>query len=116
MLRIRAPEVKQMMEEDPDAIVINLLGSDDFRRLRIPDTYNIPAGRDDFVEAVDALAGYRDRRLILHGSHHGTETPPRAARRLEAAGFTDVVEFDGGISEWKAAGYELEHSQTMAMS
>lgn len=113
MKTIRATDLKQMLEEDPDAIVINVVTSDPSRSLRIPESHNVPANRDDFVEAVDELAGYRDRRVIVHCTDREGEAAPEAARRLEDAGFTDVIEFRGGLAEWKIAGYRLERSQTV---
>jgi rhodanese-related sulfurtransferase len=39
---------------------------------------------------------------------------PTLAQKLVDIGFTNVVDFEGGIAEWEHAGYRLERARAMA--
>ncbi|HRP88807.1 MAG TPA: rhodanese-like domain-containing protein [Edaphocola sp.] len=48
------------------------------------------------TEAIDDL---KDQEIILHC--RGGQRSMQAAQLLEAAGFTNVINLDGGIMEWR---------------
>jgi rhodanese-related sulfurtransferase len=39
-----------------------------------------------------------------------------AVQKLEALGFTNVRAYEGGLEEWKVAGYAIEREKSGAMS
>ncbi len=48
--------------------------------------------------------------IICYCSHSACSTSRRAANLLEKAGYPHVFHYDGGLEEWKDAGYPLEGS------
>jgi adenylyltransferase/sulfurtransferase len=83
-LRLRAPEVQLIDVREPWEYAIS----------RLPDALLIP------MEQLDAQLPTLDRtRETIVYCHHGARSLV-AARRLAAAGFTDVAHLEGGIERW----------------
>ena len=63
---------------------------------------------DDVLERAPSVFPDRGAEIITYCGMLSCRRSTRAAERLESLGYTDVVEFPGGVEEWVAAGYELE--------
>lgn len=94
-----------------DPLVVNVLDPEQHRKVHIPDTENVPVGEESFVERVERRAGDRERTVVVYCAGPDCDASPRAARKLDAAGFADVRDYEGGIEEWRAAGNELERAE-----
>ncbi len=66
---------------------------------------------DGFAGRVEALAGGRDVRVVVYCARRSCNASARAAAALDAGGFANVLDFAGGVQEWKEAGYELGLAQ-----
>ncbi len=51
-----------------------------------------------------------DDEIVCYCSHSACSTSRRAANLLERTGYQNVWHFDGGLDEWRDAGYPLEGS------
>jgi len=107
MKTLNANELKSMLDRDEDLTLINVLGEEDFRRAHVPGSSNIPVDRENFVSEVERLAGGKDGTVVVYCASHDCEASPKAARRLDEAGFAHVYDFEGGIKEWMKAGFEV---------
>ena len=112
MQTLTADQLDSMMDEDEEFTLINVLGEEDFRRVHIPGSENIPVGRDDFEQAVKELVGSRGSTVVVYCADFDCEASPAAARKLDEAGFTDVYDFEGGVKQWMKAGHEVEGEET----
>lgn len=101
-------EVKSMIDRHEDVVLVNVLGEETFESEHIPGSYNVRQSREDFVPAVERLAGRKDRAIVVYCASKSCQASPKAAIRLTKAGFTDVADFEGGMAAWKGAGYEVE--------
>ncbi len=54
---------------------------------------------------IDARVPRRSTRIVLVDDADGIAE--KAAERLDACGYTDIVKLDGGVAAWQSAGYEL---------
>jgi len=107
MNTIDARELNAIMEEDGDWILIDTLPEESYEQRHIPGAHSVPANEPDFVERVDELVESRDDTVIVYCSDESCGLSPEAAEKLEEAGFTNVLDFSGGLKEWKEAGNPL---------
>lgn len=107
MQTITAEELKQKKERGEDFLLINTLSEEDFEVTHIPDAINIPQESDDFVQRVEQRAGSKDKPIVVYCARTACDSSRYAAEKLEAAGFRNVFDFEGGAEEWKSAGLEL---------
>ncbi len=84
-----------------------MLGREDFERAHIPGSENVPVDRDDFAERVEELVSDKDDTIVVYCASFDCEASPKAARKLDGAGFSNVYDFEGGIKEWMKAGHEV---------
>jgi rhodanese-related sulfurtransferase len=107
MKTVSAKEVKQLMSREQDVPVINVLPAEQFREQHIPNSVNIPLGSDDFVGAVESIVPSKQAKVVVYCASADCNASPKAASELERAGFEHVHDFEGGVQEWKEAGFDL---------
>lgn len=103
--------VREKMKEK-STIVLNVLSRDEYDKLHIKGSYNIPWGQDPaaFVKSVEQWFG-REKFLITHCSGLTCQAGPNAAQVLKKAGFK-AEDYPGGIQDWAEAGFPTVGSQT----
>lgn len=111
MQNLSVQEFKTMCDKHGDLTVINVLGEASYRKAHIPETDNVPGDRDDFAERVERLAGGKNRPVVVYCASTQCEASPKAARRLEQAGFERVYDFQGGTKAWIEAGERVVSSE-----
>ena len=111
MTHMTASEVRSLLTGSDHPPIINVLNEEQYNARRIPGTLKIPLEDDDFVDKVEQVAEGKDKRVVLYCASADCDASPRAAETLEHAGFTSVIDFDGGVEEWSQAGYELVGEQ-----
>ena len=106
MKNISAVDLRKL-RETKDIVVINVLPPESFRGERVPGSINIPAqDNDNFERQVEAVGGGKDRGVVVYCASEECDASPKAAERLEQAGFTEIYDFTGGTREWGEE-YEL---------
>lgn len=100
MKAISLDELRTMMHEDKDFALINVLGRDAFKQQHIPMSVNIPGDQGDFAEQVEAVNGGKERTIVVYCASFDCQASPKAAEKLERAGFKNVLDFEGGTKEW----------------
>jgi rhodanese-related sulfurtransferase len=103
-----ASEIRSLLTGSDHPPVINVLDEKQYEENRIPGTINIPLESDGFVGKVEDRVDGKDKRVVVYRASADCDASPRAAKKLEDAGFTSVIDFDGGVKEWAEAGYQLE--------
>lgn len=101
MQALTRDELKRMNEtEHDDFVLINVLSPEQFNEKHIRTSINIPAANTDFVDTVEEVAGSKDRKVVVYCADFDCDASPNAARKLEAAGFTQVYDYQGGTRDW----------------
>lgn len=101
MKPITRDDLKTMNEtEHEDFVLINVLPRDKFNQQHIRTSINIPVDDDDFVEKVESVAGSKDRKIVVYCANFECDASPKAAKKLEDAGFTQVYDYEGGTKDW----------------
>lgn len=95
--------LKRMNEVDhEDFVLINVLPREAFNKKHIRTSINIPIGSDKFAERVESVAGTKDRKIVVYCANFECSASPKAAKRLEQAGFSQVYDYEGGTEDWFA--------------
>ena len=96
-------EVRRLLAAD-DAVLIEVMPDEEFRRRHIAGAVNIP------LERIGATcrARYRpDRQLILYCADQACAASDLAARKLALFGFRRVLEYGAGKQDWQDAGLPM---------
>lgn len=101
MQPISRDDVKTMNEtEHEDFVLINVLPREAFNKEHIRTSINIPVADENFEQKVEAVAGSKDRKLIVYCASFDCDASPKAAKKLDEAGFTQVYDYEGGTRDW----------------
>lgn len=101
MTPISRNDLKAMNErEHEDFVLINVLPREAFNEAHIRTSINIPEGRTDFAELVELVAGSKERKIVVYCASFECGASPKASKKLEDAGFTQVYDYEGGTKDW----------------
>lgn len=105
--------VKEKMS-DGNTVVLDVLPDNDYARLHIKGSENLPLGLNagDFVEAVGKKYG-NGKFFITYCAGLSCHAGPDAAKALQNKGFK-ANDYPGGIQEWSEAGFPTAGSETDA--
>jgi rhodanese-related sulfurtransferase len=107
MNTITAQDLKDRIDNDSDTLVIDVLPTDHFESEHIPGATNVPLGAERFADAVEGIAESKKQPVVVYCASTDCDLSPKAAEQLEQAGFRNVADFEGGIEEWKASGFDV---------
>jgi rhodanese-related sulfurtransferase len=71
----------------------------------IPGSRHIPVDR--LPEALKKASVTKDSAIVVYCAGPKCPASKMAAEQLDSLGYTNVTKFEGGIEEWKKAGYGL---------
>jgi len=83
------------------ATIINVLSAEAFGKSHIPGSINIPQDQDDFPDRVETVIGDKSSPIVVYCASYSCDASKRAAIKLERAGFTNVMCYEGGMKEWQ---------------
>ena len=108
MRNIDARALKRLVERE-GAVLVCVLDRRDFERKHICGSINIPL---EEIETIAPKLIPRDEMVVLYCAGPECGASLRAAEKLAAMGYTDVMRFAGGIEVWKRLGFCLDGSET----
>ncbi len=97
--------LKAMMEAGEDFVLVDVLSPDSYRKNHLPGAINIPVYEIE-TEAPKRLS--KSTKIVVYCASFECQASPTAAKKLEEMGFEQVIDFEGGLADWKEAGYPLE--------
>ena len=99
--QITAEEAKSMMDEQPDAVILDVREQDEYDAGHIPGAVLLSVGTIDEETAASAILEKDTVVLVYCRSGNRSKT---ASQALADLGYTQIYEF-GGIQDWP---YDLE--------
>ena len=94
-------ELKRMNDErEQDFVLINVLPREKFNKQHIRTSINLPSEDSDFVQMVEKVAVYKDRKIVVYCASFECDASPKAAKKLDEAGFSQVFDYEGGAKDW----------------
>jgi len=109
MHTLTADQVDEKLLSDNDTVVINALGKDSFLAKHIPGSINIPA--ENVEEWAKQVVPDKDQEIIVYCASPDCPASPKAAEKLTEMGYSNVYDFEDGITGWLNANYTISHSE-----
>ncbi|MFA9216596.1 MAG: rhodanese-like domain-containing protein [Sphingomonadaceae bacterium] len=100
--RASAQEVTLLINRDK-AVIVDVRDAAEFATGHLPNAKNIPLA--DFDKRIGELDKLKNKSVVVV-CQSGARAASAAAK-LGKAGFSDVVNLDGGVAAWKTAGLPL---------
>ncbi len=100
MQTIGYQQVKDLQERNA-ATLINVLSAEDFEKTHIPASINVPVDSPDFADQVKKIIGGKGEPVVVYCASYSCDKSQKAALKLDQAGFTNVMCYEGGAKEWQ---------------
>lgn len=100
-IQISAQQAKDLMDQQPDAVVLDVREQSEYDAGHIPGAVLLPVGSIDEAAAAEAIPNKDTTVLVYCRSGNRSKT---ASEALVQLGYTHVYEF-GGIQDWP---YDVE--------
>ena len=101
--QISAQQAKEVMDQQPDAVTLDVREQGEYDAGHIPGAVLLPVGSIDGETAAEAILTQNTTVLVYCRSGNRSKTASAALAQL---GYTQVYEF-GGIQDWP---YDVERS------
>jgi rhodanese-related sulfurtransferase len=97
-----------MIDKRENFYLINVLDEDSFIDKHIPGSINIPIHKRNFNERLQKEINQKEVKIVVYSESPEDDSGPSAAKKLIELGYRMVYDYEGGIKDWKDAGYSLE--------
>jgi len=106
MQKISTQEFLEMMKKNPSLKMVNVLPAKDHREEHIPGSFNVPLEEENFEEEVAKSVDKKAEPVVVYCASKQCDASPKAAEKLEQAGFQEVYDYEGGLDSWRNATYK----------
>ncbi|NIM05362.1 MAG: rhodanese-like domain-containing protein [Armatimonadetes bacterium] len=106
MQTITKEALKEKLERGDNLVVVYVLSPESFMKARIKGSINIPL--EDLKEQAPTVLPDKDKEIIVYCANFECTASPSAGKALEEMGYTNIVDYEGGIKDWIEAGYPTE--------
>ena len=104
---ISRDELKQILINGHDAVLVEVLGPDEFERFHLPRAVNVPFD-DEFDGRIQRAVPNRGQPVVLYCRDAECRASEQAAERMAALGYSAVYAYEAGKEDWHAAGLQIE--------
>ena len=104
---ITTKELKQKMDSKENFALVEVLGPETFSEFHLPGAINVPVD-DTFEEGIQKAVPDKNQTVVVYCRDIECHASAKATRRMEALGYTNLLEFHNGKEGWKAAGLPVE--------
>lgn len=88
--------------------VIEALPAESFEKYHLPGAINVPLD-DQFDENIQKAAPDKSQPVLVYCMDADCDASPKAAKRMEELGYSNVYDYEAGKVDWKEAGLTVEH-------
>ncbi len=96
ILSIDAYKLKELMDNNPDLLVINVLSEMEHQHCHIKGSINIPV--ESMLEKMASLD--KDKEIVVYGAMPYCQQCQTASLLLYDLGFAHLYLYTGGIQDW----------------
>ncbi len=103
---ITREQLKAKLDAGEDLVLLDVLSPESYRQQHLPGAINIPFDKLDAEHLADLP---KEKEIVVYCASFACTASPTAARMLEEMGFTQVTDYEGGLEDWREAGYAVHH-------
>lgn len=107
MQEINRETLQMWLEDKKDFVLVEALPPKSFREEHLPGAVNIPAEDDQFEAKAKQAIPDKDMTVVVYCANTECPASPKAGKKLEELGYTDVYDYVAGKQDWQEAGNEL---------
>jgi polyisoprenoid-binding protein YceI/rhodanese-related sulfurtransferase len=107
-----AKDLKLLLSEKSDIVLIDLLPPDHFGKVHIPSAKNACVFFVSFLDDLAAVVPDKQTSVVVYGSSTRSQDVAMALEKLDRAGYQQVSFLNGGLEAWRGAGYDIEGEET----
>lgn len=104
---LSAAELRTLLEEDREVVLIDLLPPDHFAMRHIPGALNVCVFQVTFLHELASITGGEKGMLVVYGSGSKSHDAAVAMEKMARAGYSGLSFLEGGLDAWSAAGFPL---------
>jgi len=109
MKKITTSDLARQLDGPDDFVLINVLPRASFEKQHIQGSQNVPVDDRNFTDrVVKMVGGDKNQNVIVYCANKSCDASLKAVRRLEQAGFSNVVDYEAGMEAWQAAGHPVD--------
>lgn len=108
MKTITTAELKSLLDTKASVILLHVLPEEHFAQQHLPGAVNACVYEMVFLPKVTELMPDKSAAIIVYGAGDPSLDSSTAAGKLENAGYTNVRDFRGGLTEWLQNGLAVE--------
>jgi rhodanese-related sulfurtransferase len=113
MQQVKRNYVQEQIESGARISIIEVLDAEYYNEGHLPHAINIPID-DEFETSASLAVPNKDEPVIVYCRNESCEASTKAAERLEAMGYDNVMDYAGGKKDWLEAGLALTPSSERA--
>lgn len=104
--RIDRSELLNLMEQEPNLVLVEALPAHYFAKEHLPGAINLPL-QEIAAKAAEAIPD-KNATVVVYCSNSSCNNSSIAGNLLRQAGYTTVYEYYGGKQDWRDAGFAFE--------
>ncbi len=105
---VSAHRLKELLDGREALTVLDVMTEECFSIEHLPQARNACVYNVDFVDRVKTIAPDLSGRIVVYGSSAKNLASSVAVTKLLQAGWSNVVDFRGGLEDWTKAGFPTE--------
>ena len=109
---VTAGDLKALLTEKPETILIDLLSPEHFAGRHIPGAQNACVFQVSFLDDLAVAASDKQVPIVVYGASIRCQDAAMALEKLDRAGYEHVTFLKGGLEAWRGAGHGLEGEAT----
>ena len=109
---VAAGDLKALLIEKPETVLIDLLSPEHFASRHIPGAQNACVFQVSFLDDLAVIAPDKQVPMVVYGASIRCQDAAIALEKLDRAGYEHVTFLKGGLEAWYGAGYDLEGEAT----
>ncbi len=106
--KIAASELKNLLTEKSETVLIDLLSPEHFTKRHIPGAQNVCLFYASFLNDLEVAASDKQAPIVVYGASPNSQDAATALEKLNRTGYENVTFLEGGLEAWRRAGYGLE--------